>query len=196
VAVAVRVVVLGGGGPRPGLIDVLGPSRAAALHELLVARAARWARAQFGEAVVRVAPGAPDASGWAAALGSPEPHGVDGEGRATLVLAPELGAWPPQLAEAVHSDLAAGCAVLIGPVFDGGAYLIGLVGSVAGAREAVASVDLAGRDAMTTLIGAIGAAGGEVGLLRSERGLRRAADVAALLADPLTDGELRALLAG
>jgi hypothetical protein len=36
--------------------------------------------------------------------------------------------------------------------------------------------------------------GWEVGLLRAERGLRRARDVHALLADPLTDPELRALL--
>jgi hypothetical protein len=34
----------------------------------------------------------------------------------------------------------------------------------------------------------------EVGLLRAERGLRDAGDVRALLADPLTDPELRGLL--
>jgi hypothetical protein len=34
----------------------------------------------------------------------------------------------------------------------------------------------------------------EVGLLRTERGLRRPEDVRALLADPLTDREIRELL--
>jgi hypothetical protein len=34
----------------------------------------------------------------------------------------------------------------------------------------------------------------EVGLLRTQRGLRTPADVRALLADPMTDDELRGLL--
>ena len=37
-------------------------------------------------------------------------------------------------------------------------------------------------------------AGVEVGLLRPERGLRTESDIAAALADPLLDGELRGLL--
>jgi hypothetical protein len=36
----------------------------------------------------------------------------------------------------------------------------------------------------------------EVGLLRAERALRTPADVAALIADPLTDGVLQQVLSG
>jgi hypothetical protein len=51
-------------------------------------------------------------------------------------------------------------------------------------------------DAMGSVLGAINQEGVAVGLLRAERGLRRAGDVRAALADPLLDNELRALLGG
>ena len=49
-------------------------------------------------------------------------------------------------------------------------------------------------DALSAATLAAREAGLEVGLLRAERGLRRPDDVRALLADPLTDRELREIL--
>jgi len=80
-------------------------------------------------------------------------------------------------------------------VFDGGFYLLAL------ARPLPALFDLPAdtwrsADAMGTALVAAHSAGAEVGLLRTERGLRSPADVAAALADPLLDAELRGLLDG
>ncbi len=47
---------------------------------------------------------------------------------------------------------------------------------------------------MTRVFGVIEDRELEVGLLRAERGLRRAGDVQALRADPMTDAELREML--
>jgi glycosyltransferase A (GT-A) superfamily protein (DUF2064 family) len=83
--------------------------------------------------------------------------------------------------------------VALGPEFDGGFYMIGL------ARPVPALFQLPERawrspDAMSAAIVAAREADLEVGLLRAERGLRRPEDVRALLADPLTDPEIRELL--
>jgi hypothetical protein len=49
-------------------------------------------------------------------------------------------------------------------------------------------------DAISAAIVAAREAQLEVGLLRAERGLRRPEDVRAVLADPLTDAEMRGIL--
>jgi hypothetical protein len=182
-------MVLGGGEPAPALVEVLGEPRARALRSLLLARARAWAEAAVGGERVSVRELEPDGAGWAAAFAAP------GDG-AALVVAPELAVWHAQLAAAALEDLRAGCAVCLGPVFDGGAYLIGVGSRPTEARAAIAELDLSTARAMTVLIARAAHENWDVGLLRSERALRRAADVRALLADPLCDAELRGLLEG
>ena len=112
-----------------------------------------------------------------------------------VAIVPELPVWHPELAAAVLGDLANGCALALAPIFDRGLYLLAIADPSAQSMAALAALDLAGPGGMTELIGLARQSGWEVGLLRAERGLRRARDVRALLADPLTDAELRALLA-
>jgi glycosyltransferase A (GT-A) superfamily protein (DUF2064 family) len=180
-AAAPEVVVLDRG-PRPELASP-------ALHRLLVARAVAWASGVFGV-------GASGGSGVFRASGA---SGADvrvrdasladltvGD-RPLLALVPELPAWRPDLADAVLDDLRSGCDISLGPVYDGGFYLVGLTRPLPAAAWG-------GHDAMGLALTAANDAGLEVGLLRTERGLRTPADARALLADPLTDSELRALL--
>jgi glycosyltransferase A (GT-A) superfamily protein (DUF2064 family) len=73
---------------------------------------------------------------------------------------------------------------VLGPVIDGGLYLLGL------ARPLPAVLALPAErwqdpDVITIALGAVADAGLEVGMLRAERALRRPADVRAALADPL-----------
>jgi glycosyltransferase A (GT-A) superfamily protein (DUF2064 family) len=82
---------------------------------------------------------------------------------------------------------------VIGPVIDGGLYLLGL------GRPLSEVMDLPGRawsgaDAMSAALEAAAKAGREIGILRAERALRSEADVRAALADPMTPEGVRALL--
>jgi glycosyltransferase A (GT-A) superfamily protein (DUF2064 family) len=96
-------------------------------------------------------------------------------------------------AAAALSDLDSGCDVAIGPVFDGGFYLVGLARPLP--RLFSPSEDgWRSADAMAIAIGAAHEAGLELGLLRAERALHRPGDVRAALADPITDPEIRRLL--
>jgi hypothetical protein len=110
-----------------------------------------------------------------------------------LILWPRLGRWREDHVTAALEDLDAGCGVSLAPLFDGGLYLLALdrmVPELFGLEDEV----IVGPRAMGELLGAAGRAGVEVGLLRAERALRRPGDVAAALADPLLDAELRGLL--
>jgi hypothetical protein len=187
-----RVLILGGREPPgEGLVDALGSERAAAVRALLVGRARAWARGAFGDRAVRVVA----ESSFTAALtdGAAESAGPRPAG-AVLIIAPELPVWHPEIAPAVRDDLAAGCALSLAPIFDRGLYLLAVADPSAARTAALAALDLAGPGGMGQLISLADRERWEVGLLRAERGLRRARDVRALLADPLTDPELRALL--
>ena len=110
-----------------------------------------------------------------------------------LIVWPDLPRWRPEHARGALTDLSDGCDLSLGPVFDGGFYLIAL------ARPLPALFTLPEQawrspDAMSIAITAAHEAGLEVGLLRTERGLHRPEDVRAALADPLLDSELRSLL--
>ena len=74
----------------------------------------------------------------------------------------------------------------MGPVFDGGLYMLALTPAPADARPLPAGT-WDSPDAMGLVLGAINEAGVAVGLLRAERALRRPADVRAAVADPLLD---------
>ena len=167
------------GGAR--LEEALGAERASSVAALLAARAAAWAASVGGDAVLIPEPGESLAAAATRAF-------AVGEGP-LLIARPELPVWRSLHGSAALSDLTDGCGIAVGPVFDGGFYLIGLAEPLPGLLEL-----RDGPDAMNQAFMAAHEAGIEVGLLRAERGLRSAADVAAALADPLLDAELRALL--
>lgn len=161
---------------REALAPLLGVGeRVAALEALLERRALDWARAVAGPTggVVEAASG--DAV-------------VDGDGP-TLLAWPELPVWLPQTGAAALTDLSAGCAASIGAVFDGRVYLIAVGEPVPGLVPAAPATPRVGE-----VFRAVEERELEIGLLRAERGLREPDDVRALLADPLTDPELRGLL--
>lgn len=110
-----------------------------------------------------------------------------------LVIWPCLPQLRPDLAGAALGDLASGCSLVLGPVIDGGLYLLGLAAAV----PAVLSLPEAvwqRQDAMETAVSAAHDHGLEVGILRAERALRGEADAAAALADPLLPEAVAQLL--
>ena len=120
----------------------------------------------------------------------------DGAGP-VLVLWPDLPHLRAATAQAAHSDLAAGVDVVLGPVFDGGFYLIGLARPLPRLLE-LEERDWRGPDAVGMAMAAAVQAGPdplEVGLLRVERALHRPSDVRAALADPLLPAEMARVLA-
>jgi glycosyltransferase A (GT-A) superfamily protein (DUF2064 family) len=169
-----------------GLRAVLMPAaggRSQALEHELAGRARRWAQAFASGGVVTAPGGLGEAVSQLFADGD-EP---------VLVVWPELARWRADHAAAALDDLADECEISVGPIFDGGFYL------VAFARPVPALLELADdhwqtRDPIGLAVSAAGHSGRPVGLLRTERGLRTPADVSALLADPLVDDELRTLL--
>jgi hypothetical protein len=204
----------GGDGRDGDLAAVVGSARAAAVTGLLLRRVLRW-----GQEVApgRVFLGAPPGSA-AAGLDRP-PDGVtrlslrgdtvaeqllegagallgagSGPGAGPLLIAwPVLATWRPDHAAGALEDLAGGCALAVGPVFDGGFYLLALRGP-APWLAALAEQAWHSPEAMGQAMAAARAAGGEVGMLRAERALRGAGDVQAALADPLLDSELATIL--
>lgn len=206
-----RVLVLGREDrPAPGLVQALGAERAAAVRRLLLARACAWAKEAFGADSVALMESASlagalvegaslagalvESASLAGALadGGSAADGSPG-GEAVVALSPELPLWHPELAASLRGDLEAGCALSLAPIFDGGLYLLAVADGFTD-RAALAALDLAGPAGMGDLLALARRGGWDVGLLRAERALRSERDVRALLADPLTDAELRALL--
>ena len=110
-----------------------------------------------------------------------------------LIAWPDLPRFRPQHASGALDDLANGCDLVLGPVIDGGFYLIGLsrpLPELFGLPEEV----WRDHDAMTLAVAAARDAGLEIGILRAERALQRPADVRAALADPLLPEEIRRIL--
>jgi hypothetical protein len=184
--------------------------RPEALTQELVGRAHRWADAVAPGEVLHAGQGLGAAGGLGAAvgglgatvggLGAVGDLGAavgglfsGGDPRPVLVVWPELVRWRPDHAAGALDDLADGCALSLGPMFDGGFYL------AAFARPLPALLELPddvwrSRDPLGLAARAARESGGAVGLLRTERGLRTPADISALRADPLLDDELRGLL--
>ena len=190
------------------LQPLLGAERYAALRALLIRRTAAWAAAAAPSAAfVAVEPAG--AVGEVARL---LPSGVSAfaqegadpsevlaaaiarVGRGPLLIAaadcPRLSA---DHAAAALDDLAAGCDVTIGATLEAGWYLAGL-------REPRPELLTVAPEAwqrdggITLVLRRARELGAEVGMLRYERPLITPDDVAALLADPLAPGDLRAAL--
>ncbi len=101
-----------------------------------------------------------------------------------VIVWPDLARFGQVHAEAVRIDLSGGADLVLGPVFDGGFYLIALsrpVPSLFALPEHV----WRGPDSFNQVLIAAARSGLEVGVLRGERALHRPADVRAALADPL-----------
>jgi hypothetical protein len=154
-----------------------------ALERELTQRARRWADEIAPETVV------PASSG----VGQAVTALFAGGGGPVLVLWPELARWRPDHAAGALEDLSDGCQLSVGPMFDGGFYLVAFARPVPGLL-ALPDDAWHTRDPIGLAADAARRSGHAIGLLRTERGLRTPADVKALLADPLLDDELRQLL--
>jgi glycosyltransferase A (GT-A) superfamily protein (DUF2064 family) len=181
------------------------------LQSALIVSAVNWAHS-VAPGAVHLAYDPPDAAPELRALLPSDtalfPQNGDGIGRrladATVRVfghsgGPVLVVWPdlPRLrrahATAALGDLSAGCDVSMGPVIDGGLYLIAI------ARPqpqlfALPEQVWRGPDVMTMALPAVSETGLEVGILRAERALHRPADLRAARADPTLDPELARIL--
>ncbi len=194
-----------------GLGELLGPDRLASLRRVLLARAVAWA-SEVAPGSVHVAYEPSCAASEVRALVGPEVElfpqngaGVGGKlanasvlalrgGDGPLLIAwPELPSWRPEHAAAALTDLADGYEFAIGPVFDGGFYLIALARPLP-ALFGLPEATWPSPDSLMIVLAATHAAGVAGGMLRAERALRSPGDVRAALADPLLDPELRQLL--
>ena len=187
---------------RRALEPLLGPDGCAALQSTLITQTASWATA-ISPQRVHVAHDPPDAGRELRALVGPDtavfPQNGEGiAGRladaaarvfsrasgALLIVWPDLPQLRPDHATAAIEDLGAGCDVVLGPVIDGGFYLIGIprpLPKLFGLPERI----WRSPDVMALAIAAARDADAELGILRAERGLHRPADVKAALVDPL-----------
>jgi glycosyltransferase A (GT-A) superfamily protein (DUF2064 family) len=190
---------------RRALEEVLGADCCFALQAALIVEAVRWAREVAGENV-HVAHDPPDAGPELRRLlgaSAPAPQlfpqngeGISGRladaagrvyghggGGPLLIVWPDLPRMRSEHAEAALEDLSQGADVSLGPVYDGGFYLVAIprpLPSLFGLSEQV----WRSADAMAISLAAARDAGLEIGLLRAERGMHRPADVRAALADP------------
>jgi uncharacterized protein len=209
-------VLIMGRAPRRGevrraLEPLLGQDRCVALQSALIAQAAAWA-AQVAPDAVHVAHDPPDVGrelralvGTSAAMFPQNGDGIAGRlaDAAARVFArkdgPLLIVWPdlprlrPEHAAAALDDLEAGCDAVLGPVIDGGLYLLAIARPL---PKLFALPERAWRspDVMMLGIAAARDAGLEIGILRGERGLHHPSDVRAALADPLLPSELARIL--
>lgn len=169
-------------GPRVVLMPAAGGG-SAALEQELVGRAHRWADELAPGGVAVVAGGVGEAVAGLFA---------DGDGP-VFVIWPELARWRSDHATGALDDLADDCALSLGPMFDGGFYLVAFAIPVPALLK-LPDEAWYSRDPIGLAADVARHSGLAIGLLRTERGLRTPADVGALLADPLVDDELRGLL--
>jgi hypothetical protein len=196
---------------RRALEPLLGASGCAALQSALILAAVTWAQ-DVAPGAVYVAYDPADAESQVSAL-LPAPttlfpqtgagiggrvaeataRVLAGESRPLLVVWPDLPRLRPAHAAAALGDLAAGCDLTLGPVIDGGFYLVGIDRPQ---PNLFALADEAWRtsDVMGMALAAGQETGLEVGILRAERALQRPADLRAALADPTLPLELREIL--
>lgn len=196
---------------RRALEPLLGADRCAALQVKLIQVAVAWGE-QVAPNAVHVAHDPPDSAGEIRLLLGRDrtvfPQNGDGiSGRIAdaaarvfsrhtgplIIVWPDLPRLRPETARAALDDLRAGCDVVLGPALEGGFYLIAInrpLPKLFALPEGV----WRSPDAMALAVGAVRAAGLELGVLRAERPLQRPADVRAALADPLLPEEIGRIL--
>jgi len=198
---------------RRALEPILGADGCVALQCALISQAAIWAH-EVARGAVHVAHDPPDAGPELRPLVGPDaalfPQNGDGiaarlADAAARVFArgsgPVLIVWPdlprlrPEHASAALDDMSSGCDVTLGPVIDGGFYLIALARPLP-KLFALPEQTWRSPDAMTVAIAAARDVGLEIGLLRAERALNRPADVRAGLADPMLPEVVAKVLRG
>jgi uncharacterized protein len=110
-----------------------------------------------------------------------------------LIVWPDLPRLRPDHAAAALDDLESGCDAVLGPVIDGGLYMLGIARPL---PKLFALPEQAWRSPDVMMLGLAAArdAGLEVGILRGERALHRPADVRAALADPMLPGDIERIL--
>ncbi len=190
---------------RRALEPMLGVDGAFRVHTMLLVHAATWARG-FNPEALYVAYEPADAGPEIQALLGDEVisfpqvgegiagrfrHAVgrvfeDGAGP-VLVVWPDVAYLRPRHGQEVLADLEAGADIVLGPVFDGGFYLIGLPRPLPRLFE-LDEHDWRGPGAVGLAMAAALQSGQvplEVGILRAERALHRPSDVRAVLADPM-----------
>ncbi|MDQ6806559.1 MAG: DUF2064 domain-containing protein [Actinomycetota bacterium] len=196
---------------RRALEPLLGPEGCAALQSALIVAAVKWAQTVAPDDV-HVAYDPPDAAPEMRALlptgTALLPQNGDGIGRRladatarvfahhsgpVLVVWPDLPRLRPDHATAALEDLSAGCDVTLGPVIDGGFYLIG-VDRPQPRLFALPEQAWRGPDVIGMALAAARKTALEVGILRSERALHRPADLRAARADPMLPRELVRIL--
>jgi glycosyltransferase A (GT-A) superfamily protein (DUF2064 family) len=190
---------------RRALEPLLGVDGAMKVHAALLVQAVQWARALQPDGLYAAYEPADAGPEIEALLGEdvltfPQVgegiagrfrHAVgrmfeDGAGP-VMVLWPDLPQLKVSLGQAARADFAAGVDVVLGPVFDGGFYLVGLARPLPRLFE-IDEQDWRGPGAVGMAMAAAVQAGSEpleVGLLRVERALHRPSDVRAALADPM-----------
>ncbi len=174
----------------PAVVVMPAPPRGgavAAVREILRRRLLSWAD--------EVAPGGVLVAGPKERPAEAGARAMDGLDRPLMIAWPDLARWRQGHAAAALGDLAAGCELSVGPVFDGGFYLVAFAHPLA-VLPTLPDDIWQSPDAITIALTAAHVAGFEAGMLRAERGLHSPEDVRAALADPLLDGELRASLEG
>jgi uncharacterized protein len=196
---------------RRALEPVIGADGCVALQAELIGQAARWAR-EVAPGAVHVAHEPADAGrelrplvGADVALFPQNGDGIAGRladaaarvfarsQRPLVVVWPDLPRLRPEHAAAALGDVEAGCDLVLGPVMDGGLYLLaiakplprlfGLPEQAWRSPDMMSFGDAAARDI-----------GLEIGVLRGERALHRPADVRAALADPLLPANVARIL--
>lgn len=196
---------------RRALEPVLGPDGCVALQSALIAQVANWAN-RVAPNGVHVAHDPPDGGPEVRPLVGPDatmfPQNGDGiaarlADAAARVFArkdgPLLIVWPdlprlrPDHAAGALDDLSSGCDAVLGPVIDGGLYLLGISRPL---PKLFALPEHAWRSPDVMMLGLAAArdASLEIGILRGERALHRPADVRASLADPLLPGDVGRIL--
>lgn len=196
---------------RRGLEEMIGADGCVALQMVLIQQVVRWAReldprglflahepADAGREL-RVVAGA-DVSVFPQNGDGISGRLADAAGRVfTRVRGPLVIVWPDlprlrtDLAREVLADLDAGVDVVLGPLYDGGFYLIALSRPTPGLFALPEQV-WRGADPMAMGLAAARHGSAEVGLLRIERPLRRPTDARAALADPLLPPEVAKVL--
>ncbi len=209
-------VVLMARAPRRGIVHqalepLLGADGCVALQVALLRRAVAWGREIAGDRVYVAYEPADARAEMTALLGLGAtflPQSGDGIASRTAAACahvfgsgerPVLILWPdlPRLREvhgvAAVGDLHSGCDLVVGPVLDGGLYLIG-VARPTPALFGLPETAWRSRDVASILLNTAHGAGLEIGLLPAERALHRPADARAALADPLLAPELARIL--